>query len=287
MRVLVTGASGFLGPQLVNALAHAGHEVHALVRDPARTPPTGTPVVADLLRPLDRAALPAVDAVVHLAQANVALPEGARELFRVNTAATHELLDWGRSAGVERFVFASSGSIFGLGEGTVHEDTPRRSGDLYGVTKETAERFVEAYAPSYRSTVILRPFAPYGPTQHRRVIPGLIRRVKEGLPVTLHDGGRPRMTPTFVDDAVAAFAAALDLDGHHVVHVAGDEVVSIRDLAELIGGVVDREPVFETGSGLPGDLISDNRLMHELLGLGPLVPLAEGIRATALAGAPA
>jgi UDP-glucose 4-epimerase len=287
MRVLVTGATGFLGPQLVAALASAGHDAHALVRDPAKAPAAGIPVVVDLSRPLQPEALPAVDAVVHLAQSNVPLPEGARNLFQINTAATHELLDWGRRAGVERFVFASSGSIFGLGEGAVNEDTLRRSDDLYSVTKETAERLVDAYASSYRSTVVLRPFAPYGPTQQGRVIPTLIRRVREGLPVTLHDGGRPRMTPTFVDDAVAAFAAALDLDGHHVVHVAGDEVVSIRELAELIGRVLDREPVFEAGSSLPGDLIADNRRMHELLGLGALVPLDEGIRATALAAAAA
>jgi UDP-glucose 4-epimerase len=287
MRVLVTGASGFLGPQVVNALAQAAHEVYALVRNPMRPPATGTPVVVDLSRPLEPGALPTVDAVVHLAQANVALPEGARELFQVNTAATHELLDWGRNVGVQRFVFASSGTIFGLGEGAVHEDTPRRSDDLYAVTKEMAERLVEAYAPSYRSTVILRPFAPYGPTQQGRVIPRLIDRVREGLPVTLHAGGRPRMTPIFADDAVSAFSAALDLDGHEVVHVAGDEIVSIREVAELIGRVLDREPVFEAGGGLPGDLIADNRRMHDLLGIGPLVPLADGIRATALAGAPA
>jgi nucleoside-diphosphate-sugar epimerase len=91
----------------------------------------------------------------------------------------------------------------------------------------------------------------------------------------------------FVDDTVRAFAAALELDGHHVVNVAGDEAVSIADLATAIADALGTEPVFEERSGSAGDLIADNALMHELLGLGALVPLAEGIPATALAAAPA
>lgn len=288
MRILVTGVSGFIGSFLAPALAEDGHDVLALARRPesVATRDGVTPVECDLARPLDLD-LGAVDAIVHLAQANVPLPEGARELFDVNTYGTHELLDWGRRNSVARFVFASSGSVYGLGEGVVHEGTPRRSNDLYAVTKRAAEQLVESYAPEYASALILRPFAPYGPGQQGRLIPGLIRKVRGGEPVTLTDGGRPRMTPMFVDDTVRAFAAALELDGHHVVNVAGDEVVSIADLATAIADALGAEPVFEERSGSPGDLIADNTRMHELLGLGALVPLAEGIPATALAAAPA
>jgi nucleoside-diphosphate-sugar epimerase len=284
VRVLVTGGSGFIGAQLVPALAQAGHDVLALVRDPDRAPADATTVLADLTEPLS--GFPSVEAVVHLAQANVPFPEGARELYRVNTVATQELLEYARRVGAERFVYASSGSIYGLGEGVVTEDDPRRATDFYSVTKRNGEQLVEAYRP-YLSTAILRPFAPYGPTQQGRLIPNLIRRVREGESVTLNEGGRPRMTPIFVDDAVRAFAAGLGLDGHHVVNVAGDEAVGIDRLAALIGEIVGREPRFEPGPGAAGDLVADNWRLHELLGAAPLVPLAEGLRATALAGAPA
>jgi UDP-glucose 4-epimerase len=288
MRIVVTGVSGFIGSFLAPALADDGHDVLALARRPESVAVRDgvTPIECDLTRPLDLD-LGSVDAIVHLAQANVRLPEGARELFAVNTYGTHELLDWGRRQGVARFVFASSGSVYGLGEGIVDEDTPRRANDLYAVTKRAAEQLVESYADEYASTSILRPFAPYGPGQQSRLIPGLIRRVRAGEPVTLTDGGRPRMTPMFVDDTVRAFATALALDGHHVVNVAGDEVVSIAELATAIADALGAEPVFEERSGSPGDLMADNTRMHELLGLGALVPLAEGIPATALAAAPA
>jgi UDP-glucose 4-epimerase len=286
VRVLVTGASGFIGAELVPALAAAGHDVVALVRDASRAPEDATVVELDLEQPLNARELPRVDAVVHLAQANVSFPDAARELYRVNTVATQELLEYARVTGAERFVYASSGSIYGLGEGAVDEDHPRRATDFYSVTKRNAELLVGAYAAEF-STAILRPFAPYGPTQRGRLIPNLIRRVRAGLPVTLNEGGRPRMTPLYVDDVLRVLAAALELDGQHVVNIAGGEAVGIDELAGWIGRVVGREPVFEPGPGAAGDLIADNRRMRELLHPEPLVSLAEGLRATALAGAPA
>jgi nucleoside-diphosphate-sugar epimerase len=95
------------------------------------------------------------------------------------------------------------------------------------------------------------------------------------------------MTPIYVDDVVRAFAGALDLDGHHVVNVAGDEAAGIDELASLIGEVVGREPVFEQTGGAAGDLVADNRRMRDLLVPGTLLPLAEGLRLTALAAVPA
>jgi UDP-glucose 4-epimerase len=286
VKVLVTGASGFIGARLAPALAAAGHDVYALVRDASRAPADAAAVEVDLEEPLQPHLLPRVEGVVHLAQANVSFPEAARELYRVNTIATQELLEYARVVGAERFVYASSGSIFGLGDGVVHEDTARRATDFYSVTKRNAEQLVEAYRP-YFSTAILRPFAPYGPTQRGRLIPNLIRSVRDGLPVTLNEGGRPRLTPLYVDDVVRVFAAALELNGHHVVNVAGDEAAGIDGLAETIGELVGRPPVFEPGPGAAGDLVADNRRMRELLAPGRLVPLAEGLRATALAAVPA
>jgi UDP-glucose 4-epimerase len=283
VRVLVTGASGFVGSELVPALVGADHEVFALVRDATRFRHAldATVVEVDLARPLERARLPVVDAVVHLAQANVAFPDAARELYFVNTVSTQELLEYARAVGARRFVLASSGSIYGLGDAVVTEEEPRRATDFYAVTKRNAEQLVEAYR-EYVATAILRPFTPYGPAQQGRLIPSLVRRVREGIPVTLNGDGRPRVTPIFVADLVRMFVAALELEAHQVVNVAGDEEASIRELAELIGEALDREVVFEPGDDSVGDLIADNTRMHDVLAPGRLVPLREGIRITAL-----
>jgi UDP-glucose 4-epimerase len=279
MRVLVTGATGFVAPHLLRRLVAGGHDAVALGHDVARLPSGDgiTPVVVDLSAPIDADAVPEFEAVVHLAQANVPFPDGAHDLFRVNVASTLELLELARRCGASRFVYASSGSVYGLGEGAVAEDDPRRAEDFYGVTKRSGELLVGAYRDRV-GTAILRFFAPYGPGQTARLIPGLIARVTAGEPVVLREGGRPRMTPIYVTDAVEAIVRSLESDDHLLLNVAGDETVSIRELAERIGGVVGREPVFEEQEGtVAGDLIARNERLHELLGEHPLVGLDEGL----------
>jgi nucleoside-diphosphate-sugar epimerase len=122
MKVLVTGSTGFVASHLLPALA-TQHEVYALGHDAARIPSLEgvEPLVVDLRSARD-ASLPDVDAVVHLAQANVPFPDGALDLHAVNTASTVALLDHARRCGASRFVFASSASVYGFGDRPWTED---------------------------------------------------------------------------------------------------------------------------------------------------------------------
>jgi nucleoside-diphosphate-sugar epimerase len=283
MRILLTGASGFVGGHLAPRLVEAGHDLVCAARGSSSyEPPAGARLIElDLARPLDPGTLPEVDAVVHLAQANARFPDGARELHGVNTASTLDLLDHAREAGAKRFVYASSASVYGFGDRPFKEDDPLAGRDFYAITKINAENLVQAYG-DFLTTAVLRLVVPYGPGQEARMIPGLIGRVREGTPVSLNAGGRPRMNPLYIDDVVRALLGVLELDESVVLNVAGDDAVTIRELAELIGEAVGREPVFEEGDGTaPGDIVADTSRLHQLLDLRPLVPLAEGLRQTA------
>src|SRR5207237_1012147 len=99
-------------------------------------------------------------------------------------------------------------------------------------TKIAAERVVLAYAP-YFGTTILRLFAPYGPRQTGRLVPGLISRVRSGQPVTLREGRGPRFSPLYVDHVVDVIALALESDGHQVLNAGGDEALSVGEMAEI------------------------------------------------------
>ena len=263
-------------------LAERGDEVHALVRDPATAPREAYRVVAhDLREPLGPETIAAVDAIVHLAHhPHVAVPEHAAALYRLNAMSTQELLDAGRRTGARRFLYASSGAVYGFADEPLREIDSPRARDLYALSKLHAEELVHAYG-EFLEPVVVRPFFPYGPGQTGRLVSGLIERVRDGEPVVLREAGRPRCNPIYVDDAVRAFVAALDGPAPNLVNVAGGEVVSIAELAEAIGRAVGVEPVFaEDASPIAGDLVADVTRMRELLGSGELVPLNEGLRRT-------
>jgi UDP-glucose 4-epimerase len=281
MRVLVTGSTGFVAGHLLPALA-TQHEVYALGHDAARIPNLEgvEPLVVDLRSARD-ASLPEVDAVVHLAQANVPFPDGALDLHAVNTASTVALLDHARRCGAHRFVYASSASVYGFGDQPWTEDDAPAATDFYSATKLAAERFVGVYSDTF-GTTIMRLVAPYGPGQQNRMIPRLIANVRDGRPITLNAGGRPRMNPIYVGDVVRVVEAALESEHDQLLNLAGDDVVSIRELGEAIGRVVDRKPEFEEGtSSAAGDIVCDNDRMRAFLGPAvPLVGLHDGIRMT-------
>ena len=307
--ILVTGAAGFIGSHLVPWLAQRDPQrrVYALVR-PSSPPPARSAGVYyvpwDLAadRPLaphaawDEPAatngqrLPGhVDAVLHLAQANVPFPDQAAELLAVNIASTQRLLDYARAAGAAVFLLASSGSVYGSGgdAGAVpplpsavrpwREDDAPQPDDYYGATKLAAEWLVRSYR-AYFHTVILRLFAPYGPGQTGRLISGLIGRVRDGRPVTLSRGARPHFNPLYVADLLPMIERALVLQGEQTLNVGGDEVLSIRDMAETIGSALGKAPRYEPAPGdAPSDAVGDVRRMHALLCPAPLTPFATGI----------
>ena len=290
MKVLVAGATGFVAGALVPRLVAAGHKVVAAGHDAARLErfPGAERLVLDLRRPdLAEQLPPDLDAIVHLAQANAPFPEGAGDLFEVNVVSVQRLLEHARQRGLQRFVYASSASVYGGGERPWRETDPTEGPGYYAATKQAAERLAWAYAEVF-PVVILRLVTPYGPGQRNRLVPTLVSRIQEGRPVSLREGGRPRMNPIFVEDVAEVFAQALQDSARPAhpdsaaVNVGGDEVLSIREMGETIGQIVEREPVFEAAPGASGgDVVVDTTRMRQVFRLPErLTTFAAGVRAT-------
>jgi nucleoside-diphosphate-sugar epimerase len=165
-RILVTGASGFVGRGLVTELAGLGYSVRAAMRQPADVFPRSVEVVAvsDLTRPVEwRALLKGIETVVHLAGIAHAGPEIAEDAYdRVNRLATAELANAARAVGIGHLVFISSiraQSGPSSDEILRETDVPRPT-DAYGRSKLAAEEAIRSAGVPF---TILRPVLIYGP----------------------------------------------------------------------------------------------------------------------------
>lgn len=280
MKILITGAAGFIGGHLVSRLA-SEHEVFAVTRhEPGEDAGSVRWIEHDLSGSLAEAPFPEqVDAVIHLAQSRQYrdFPGGAADMFAINVESTFRLLEYARRAGARTFVFTSTGGVYGSSEHATESD-PLNPLNFYMSSKASAEVLVASYR-SLLDAVILRLFFVYGPGQAGMMIPSLLERVRTGAPVTVDGDPGLKVNPIHVRDAVAVFEPALRLGCSDLFNVAGDEAVTITELVRLMAEVVGRQPVIEhRPANQPGDLIGSNERMKEILGVRPRISLREGLR---------
>jgi UDP-glucose 4-epimerase len=150
---------------------------------------------------------------------------------------------------------------------------------FYAVTKRSAEMLAQAYS-LWLQPCILRLFHPYGSDQTDRLLPRLARAIQEQKPIRLQNGDHPYLSPMHIDDVMIAFERAVDSSWSGVVNIAGDEVVSLRELAEQIGAGLGLEPSFASNDEDATDLCGANALMKEVFGVWPMVGLSDGLRRT-------
>jgi UDP-glucose 4-epimerase len=281
MRILVTGGAGFVGGALVRRLMPE-HELFCLVRKDGALPdhPHVHSILQDLAAPLVADRLPAtVDAVVHLAQSRQfrKFPEQAQDIFKVNVDSTAQLLDYARRARARAFVLASSGGVCGYQPKPIVETDFPEPNNFYLASKYASECLVNAYSDHF-AAVVLRYFFVYGEGQRGMFMPGMVERVLKGEPVLLSGKTGITMNPIYVSDAVEATVRALDLTRQETVNVAGAEITTILDLAELIGTITGRKPVYrhEPEKG-PMKMVAGIEKMKLKLGVAPTVPLKDGL----------
>ncbi len=275
MRILVTGATGKVGSRLAKRLARRGEHVRALVRDLARAADLrGAGIelaTGDLLDVSSlAAAVRGVDAIVHCAAFfRGATPEEAQA---VNDLGTQHLASAARAASVKRFIFTSTGLVYGSNGGRLAgEDDPCSPTAAYPVSKLAAERFLLAL-DGLDVRVLRLPFVYGDGNPH----------INEVIPMMRTFSPAQRMSLGHHADVAQAVARLLDAPApaHRIYNVVDDEA---PDLATLFASVGAAPPDGSTAErGRPFDALLDGRRIREDLGFKPEFPrLADAIAAGA------
>jgi nucleoside-diphosphate-sugar epimerase len=303
VKALVTGAAGFVGSHLAERLIANGATVVGLdaFTDYYPRPEKERNLAALRGRPgftlvegaIADANLPALlDGITHVfhlaAQAGVRKSWG-REfgVYTLNNVdATQTLLEACVGRSLERFVFASSSSVYGDSVSLpMREDATPQPISPYGVTKLAAEQLCHLYHINYEvPTVALRYFTVYGPRQRPDM--GFRRFLNSAMndtPVPLYGDGRQTRDFTFVDDAVSATVSAGSRGTPGAVYnIGGGSRVSLLEVFEVIGRVVGRAlrvDALEAQRGDMRDTYADTRRACADLGFAPTVTLEQGLRA--------
>jgi dihydroflavonol-4-reductase len=256
MKILVTGASGFLGHHLVEHAADAGHEIVALHRRPINGSPAPTfrdGVTVRYADVLDRDSVKAtivdVECVCHLAAAFTEAHATEDYFHRVNVEGTAAVMAAAHAAGVKRFVFCSTAGIYGKRvPGVIDETREPQPFNSYERSKVTAEEEVRRGAAEYgMEYVILRPSPIYGPGDQR--LAKLYRNAARGR-FPLFGPGEGRRHMVYVDDLAEAFlrACTLPAAANHEMIVAGPEAVRLREILQTLAELSNRR---SSGPRLP------------------------------------
>jgi NAD dependent epimerase/dehydratase len=304
-KVLITGADGFIGSHLTEALVQAGHNVRALCQYNSfsswgwldESPCRGDieVVLGDVRDPAQmRSICKGIDTVYHLA-ALIAIPysyHAPSSYVDTNVQGTLNVLQASLDAGVNRVVHTSTSEVYGTARIVpIREDHPLQAQSPYSATKISADALAYSFYSSFDLPVVIaRPFNTYGPRQSARaVIPTVITQLLAGRK-TLKLGA---LTPTrdfnFVLDTCQGFMALAGCDSAvgKTVNIGSGTEISIGDtvtlVAELIGVDVQiecDEMRLRPANSEVERLICDNSLMESLTGHSPRHSLREGLSQT-------
>lgn len=296
-RVLLTGAGGFIGAHTVGPLLRAGHDVHAISRNPPVGGISSAPdrVVWHTLDLTDPIAAPKLireigaDSLIHLAWyvEHGSYWRSSENLVWVE--ATLRLLRAFAAAGGRRAVLAGTCAEYewAASRGVYDEgDTPLVPATLYGAAKHATYVVAERFAETEDFSLAWgRIFMPYGPGEvGARLVPSVAQALLAGYEARVSDGSQVRDF-MYVQDVACAFAALLDSEVQGAVNVASGRSCTIREMVSAIADEIGAAELVRWGAvptreGEPPALVADVRRLREEVGFVPAVDLQEGARRT-------
>jgi UDP-glucuronate 4-epimerase len=304
MQILVTGGAGFIGSHLVEALLALGHGVVVLddfndyynpefkrqnVRKVLNHPKYRL-VEGDISnRAFVQKAFSdsKVDMVIHLA-ARAGVRSSVQDPFlyqRVNVEGTLNVLDSAKEAGVKKFTFGSTSSVYGINAKVPFAETDPTLNTVapYAATKLAGEAFCRSYSHLYKMDMaVLRFFSVYGPRgRPDMAIYQFCEKIMKGKPIPFFGDGSSRRDYTYVDDIVQGIVATTTREfGFEIFNLGESETTQLREMIALIETAVGQSAKIERLPDQLGDVpqtFADISKSQRLLGYNPQVKIDRGI----------
>lgn len=304
-KILVTGADGFIGSHLCEALVRAGHDVRAFVlynsfnswgwldTSSAEVRDSLDVFAGDVRDPHGvRQAMRGCDVVMHLA-ALIAIPYSYHSpdtYVETNVKGTLNVLQAARELGVAKVVHTSTSEVYGTARFVpITEEHPLQGQSPYSATKIGADQLALSFFTSFETPVaVIRPFNTYGPRQSARaIIPTIITQLANGRRSIRLGATAPTRDFNYVDDTVRGFIAVAESprSAGEVINVGSNFEISVGDTAGMIAEVMGKHVEIETDSARLRPerseverLWADNTKAARLLGWQPEYAGADGFR---------
>jgi UDP-glucuronate 4-epimerase len=303
MRILVTGGAGFIGSHLVEKLLATGHEVAILddfndFYDPQIKRANVASVAEDVaIHRVDLRDSSAVnmlfhrekfDAIAHLAARAGVRPsiQQPQLYYDTNVGGTLHLLEAARHTGIERIIYASSSSVYGVSKTAPFSESLHLTQTIspYAATKIAGEFLCSTYSHLYQMRITaLRFFTVYGARQRPDLaIHQFTKKILAGEPIDQFGDGTTRRDYTYIDDIIQGVMAALDYKGpmFDIFNLGESDTIQLKDLIGAIENALGRKAKINQLPEQPGDMpmtCADISKARKLLGYNPTTPLSVGL----------
>ena len=303
MRILVTGGAGFIGSHLVEKLLATGHEVSILddfndFYDPQIKHANLAAVAGDVaIHRVDLRNSGAVNLLFHREKfdviAHLAARAGVRPSIRqpqlyydTNVSGTLHLLEAARLTGIERFIFASSSSVYGVSKTVPFSESLHLTQTIspYAATKIAGEFLCSTFSHLYQMRIVaLRFFTVYGARQRPDLaIHQFTKKIQAGHPIDQFGDGTTRRDYTYIDDIMQGVLAAFEYNGplFDIFNLGENDTIQLKDLIAAIEKALGKTAKINQLPEQPGDMpvtCADISKARKLLGYKPTTPLAVGL----------
>ena len=303
MRILVTGGAGFIGSHLVEKLLATGHEVSILddfndFYDPQIKRANVEGVAGEVaIHRVDLRDSSAVNLLFHRAKfdavAHLAARAGVRPsiqqpqlYYDTNVGGTLHLLEAARLTGIERFIFASSSSVYGVSKTVPFSESLHLTQTIspYASTKIAGEFLCSTYSHLYQMRIVaLRFFTVYGARQRPDLaIHQFTKRIHAGQPIDQFGDGTTRRDYTYIDDIMQGVMAAFEYDGpmFDIFNLGENDTIQLKDLIAAIEKTLGKKAKINQLPEQPGDMpvtCADISKARGFLGYNPTTPLSVGL----------